>query len=504
MNNNFAENIKKIRKDNNLSQEQLAEELGVSRQAISKWESSQAYPEMDKIIALCERFNLNIDDLLHKDIREVKGEEESKKKANKYIEDFLNFITDTMNFISSMSFKTKVKCFIEQCFIILILFLLSTIVRGIVLYVLDNILIVLPRVIISRMNPLINCVINISLLVVSGIILIHIFKVRYLDYYTSLKKEDQTNQNNQNKKEEELPKKERIELKTKENKIVIRDPKHSEYKFFDGLAKLIINIIKFFALCFSLFLCFSLIGIAVLFVMSFMVIKTNLFFVGCLGVSLSSAIIDIIFILIIFNFVFNRKNEKKKMIYTFLIALVMFGISCGFMMLGVTNFDIIDKTKEDSITKSTTLAMQENLFFSDYLNINYVETESNDIKIEYKTNEFCEVTPSYNSSMQVHLWSHCDNPMKMMRYYMKNLNDKKIVYLDTSPQDITVYTSKSNIEKMQQNKQKYEENNNNRLDEIQRYEESLARANQTINEYESKIVELEAKITELENQLNEQ
>ena len=37
MNNHFSENLKKIRKENNLSQEQLAEELGVSRQAISKW-----------------------------------------------------------------------------------------------------------------------------------------------------------------------------------------------------------------------------------------------------------------------------------------------------------------------------------------------------------------------------------------------------------------------------------------------------------------------------------
>ena len=63
MNNKFSENLKKIRKDNNLSQEQLADEIGVSRQAISKWESAVAYPEMDKIIILSEKFNLNIDDL---------------------------------------------------------------------------------------------------------------------------------------------------------------------------------------------------------------------------------------------------------------------------------------------------------------------------------------------------------------------------------------------------------------------------------------------------------
>ena len=57
MKNQFSENLKKVRKEHNLSQEQLADELGVSRQAISKWESAIAYPEMDKIVDLCDKFN---------------------------------------------------------------------------------------------------------------------------------------------------------------------------------------------------------------------------------------------------------------------------------------------------------------------------------------------------------------------------------------------------------------------------------------------------------------
>ena len=39
---NLSDNLKRIRKENNLSQEQLADKLGVSRQAVSKWESNQA------------------------------------------------------------------------------------------------------------------------------------------------------------------------------------------------------------------------------------------------------------------------------------------------------------------------------------------------------------------------------------------------------------------------------------------------------------------------------
>ena len=59
----LSENLKRIRKENNLSQEQLAEKLGVSRQAVSKWESGQSYPEMDKVIQICKTFNFNMDEI---------------------------------------------------------------------------------------------------------------------------------------------------------------------------------------------------------------------------------------------------------------------------------------------------------------------------------------------------------------------------------------------------------------------------------------------------------
>ena len=68
---NLSDNLKRIRKENNLSQEQLADKLGVSRQSVSKWESGQAYPEMDKVLQLCQLFNLNIDELLNQNIKDV-------------------------------------------------------------------------------------------------------------------------------------------------------------------------------------------------------------------------------------------------------------------------------------------------------------------------------------------------------------------------------------------------------------------------------------------------
>lgn len=60
----FSENLQNLRKIKNMSQEQLAEKLDVSRQAVSKWESGNGYPETEKIITICEIFDCSIDNLL--------------------------------------------------------------------------------------------------------------------------------------------------------------------------------------------------------------------------------------------------------------------------------------------------------------------------------------------------------------------------------------------------------------------------------------------------------
>lgn len=62
---NFGENLKNIRKERGVTQEKLAEILGVSRQAVSKWESNSGYPETEKLIVISKTLNISIDDLLN-------------------------------------------------------------------------------------------------------------------------------------------------------------------------------------------------------------------------------------------------------------------------------------------------------------------------------------------------------------------------------------------------------------------------------------------------------
>lgn len=64
----LGENLQFLRKKENITQEQLAEQLNVSRQSVSKWESDSAYPEMDKLLQLCSMFHCSMDDLIQKDI----------------------------------------------------------------------------------------------------------------------------------------------------------------------------------------------------------------------------------------------------------------------------------------------------------------------------------------------------------------------------------------------------------------------------------------------------
>lgn len=61
----FSENLQIARKMKHMSQEQLAEKLDVSRQAVSKWESGNGYPEMDKLISICNIFDCTMDELMN-------------------------------------------------------------------------------------------------------------------------------------------------------------------------------------------------------------------------------------------------------------------------------------------------------------------------------------------------------------------------------------------------------------------------------------------------------
>ena len=74
----FAENLKQLRKEKKLSQEELAEILDVSRQAVSKWEQGIGYPEVEKLLLLSSKLNISLDSLMATEITQ-KSDDEKKK-----------------------------------------------------------------------------------------------------------------------------------------------------------------------------------------------------------------------------------------------------------------------------------------------------------------------------------------------------------------------------------------------------------------------------------------
>ena len=61
---NVADRIQALRKQHGMSQEQLADAVGVSRQAVSKWESEQASPDLDKVVIMSDLFDVTTDYIL--------------------------------------------------------------------------------------------------------------------------------------------------------------------------------------------------------------------------------------------------------------------------------------------------------------------------------------------------------------------------------------------------------------------------------------------------------
>ncbi len=66
----FPENLQYIRKQADITQEQLAEQLQVSRQSVSKWESGGSFPEMDTLLRICDLYDVKLDTLLRGSIQE--------------------------------------------------------------------------------------------------------------------------------------------------------------------------------------------------------------------------------------------------------------------------------------------------------------------------------------------------------------------------------------------------------------------------------------------------
>ena len=95
----FGERLYELRKTKNISQEEMAELLDVSRQSISKWENDKAYPELTRLLFMSEYFDVSLDYL-------IRGTEENKEDATVSYK-AKNMLLVWNNFVSNLSGKQR-------------------------------------------------------------------------------------------------------------------------------------------------------------------------------------------------------------------------------------------------------------------------------------------------------------------------------------------------------------------------------------------------------------
>lgn len=93
----LADKIIHLRKRNGWTQEELADKLNVSRQAVSKWEGAQSIPDMDKILQMSRLFEVSVDYLLKEELTESDYVEDTSSNIRKITVEFANsFLKDTV------------------------------------------------------------------------------------------------------------------------------------------------------------------------------------------------------------------------------------------------------------------------------------------------------------------------------------------------------------------------------------------------------------------------
>lgn len=118
----FGENLYNLRKMAKMSQEKLAEKMNVTRQSVSKWENGESYPEMEKIMKLCDIFHCKINDLVHENMVDINSlDEDIKMSVVKFKEEKQKKIKGISKAIYVLARIGKIACKVAIPIIILIM-----------------------------------------------------------------------------------------------------------------------------------------------------------------------------------------------------------------------------------------------------------------------------------------------------------------------------------------------------------------------------------------------
>ena len=441
----FSDKLKKLRKDNNLSQERLADLLEVSRQAVSKWESGSSYPDMEKMKKMCKVLNCTLEDLL--DDGCIGKSENNKINLVNSFNDFLKIVTNTYNMFCAMRFKEKIKCILEMLLIAFILWIMSEVVFAIFNIFIFNLFLNIPKIG-SFIDVFFENVLVIVLVIIDVIVFIHLFKIRYLEYYVTV--EDQSVVT----KTLEDP---INEVKSSKERVIIRDPKHSSSTFLNVLATIVIAIIKFMAFFLIIPFGFLFILFTVVIFLLFCFLKYGVIFLTAIIGVLGLLGIAYIFIKLLYNFIFSRKQNFKRIFILFMSSLILLGAGIGLTLGIYMTFDEVnDLTKEFQTNQIVHIEMTKDTVLNSNNIVYNIDDSVKDIRLESKYIKYSTSNPE-GQVWYIYSYQDTDRLLKLLAYDVKNKNKRDYNKLFESKINVTV--SKKNYDILKDNYSNYLSNN---------------------------------------------
>lgn len=345
----FGDKLLELRKKKGYSQEELAEKLGVSRQSVSKWESNNTYPETDKIIQIANLFDCSMDDLINDKVTDVEGSLRKNKNIYNIWDSLLEFITKTTNMFSRMTFSKGLRCVIEMVILYLILHIFGSIICGSLSDIIARIFSFLESNYVNIIKNTLDAIFHLIWFIISLIIIVYSFKIRYLNYYDieTLKENKNKSDNNQNN--------------AKDN-IIIRNENERPFEFLGVLSKIVIALIKSFTLLILFGVLFVTIGLVVSDVFMIFLIPVNIIFLWLLLTTLSSTVVSFLVIILLYNFIFDRKSNFKNILIIFIISIIVFGVGIGLSFISFKNIEFInDNSIFNFHTEEINLVYKDNL-----------------------------------------------------------------------------------------------------------------------------------------------
>ena len=456
---NFASNLQKLRKKENMSQEALAERLDVTRQSVSKWESGASYPEMDKLIYICKIFNVDMDTLVNGDVLEEKTQEKETVISTKDLLDKFNtLMKKIVCLFESMSFKEIIE-FLVTVFLLILIILVGTIPKDIIENLIGTNLLYGITYVGPTLNTIFRLIVDILYSVFAIVIFIYVLKIKYLDRIKI--KEDI------NKEIVAKVKEKRVE---EVEKVIIKD--NSSNSLSRTLAKIIIYIIKFFIICFLAAPLICIVVLAVMLGFEVLFVFKGLPIIGILLFTIAGLIISALCFEVPLNFVINHKNNYKRVMITLLISLIIIIIGSIIFAFEFFSLTYVDSLPKDVKTKeiTETLPMSDDLTTVGYYHndIEYVVDDSLTDKIEVTVTYYDYLVDNnievelHNNNLLIYEGSPKEFSFKeAIEKISDDIKDGKIYNYDKLYEyKVTIKTSSNNIDIINSNNLAFYDENN--------------------------------------------